>query len=149
GAGAVRCGGRDRRRAGGRRTPPAGARRGAARARTRAASGGAARRPAGRASGAPLRALPRRRNRPHSGLGSSLAKKMFDSARLTRVPGWGREGHMAPLRPRVILVLAVLLLLPCRAGAQCTTRADASAVSRSAKLLKKCDDRRLRSGPGA
>ncbi len=56
---------------------------------------------------------------------------------------------MPSVGPRAFLVLAGLLVLPCRVGAQCTTRTDASAVSKSAKLAQKCDDRRLRHGPTA
>jgi N-acetylglucosamine-6-sulfatase len=53
--------------------------------------------------------------------------------------------RMTPVRPRRgLLLIAGLLLLPCRAGAQCTTHGDASAVSKSAKLLEKCNDRLLR-----
>jgi arylsulfatase A-like enzyme len=54
---------------------------------------------------------------------------------------------MMALRLGCVLVLAGSLLLPGHALAQCTTHADASAVSKSAKLLEKCNDRRLKSGP--
>ncbi len=43
----------------------------------------------------------------------------------------------------------LLLLLPARAGAQCTTRQDASAVLKSAKLAAACNYKRIRSGPAA
>ncbi len=55
---------------------------------------------------------------------------------------------MTPLRPRSALVMAGLLLLPRLAGAQCTTHGHSSAVSKSAKLLERCNDGRLKSGPG-
>src|SRR5690242_1414915 len=55
---------------------------------------------------------------------------------------------MPSVRARVLLALSGFVLLPCSARAQCTTRTDASAVSKSAKLLEKCNDRRLRGGPG-
>jgi N-acetylglucosamine-6-sulfatase len=47
------------------------------------------------------------------------------------------------------LMLVAVLAVPGRVAAQCTTHADASAVTKSAKLVEKCDDRRLRSGPTA
>ena len=48
-----------------------------------------------------------------------------------------------------ILVLLALSSLAARARAQCTARSDASAVLKAAKLLQKCNDRRLKSGPTA
>ncbi len=54
-----------------------------------------------------------------------------------------------PPRPlRTLLAIVGLLALPCRAAAQCTTHTDSTAVSKSAKLLERCNDRRLRNGPG-
>jgi arylsulfatase A-like enzyme len=50
-------------------------------------------------------------------------------------------------RWRTILLVTAFLALPCRARAGCTTHADASAVSKSAKLLERCNDKRLRRGP--
>jgi arylsulfatase A-like enzyme len=45
------------------------------------------------------------------------------------------------------VVLAGVAMLPARAVAQCTSHSDSGAVAKSAKLLEKCNDRRLRSGP--
>ena len=51
------------------------------------------------------------------------------------------------LRWRTVLLVAGILALPCRARAGCTTRADASAVAKSARLLERYNDKRLRRGP--
>ncbi|HJW68242.1 MAG TPA: sulfatase [Candidatus Binatia bacterium] len=47
------------------------------------------------------------------------------------------------------LVFAGMSAHPARALAQCTTRAQARVVSKSVKLLRECNQRRLRRGPGA
>src|SRR2546425_1175826 len=51
------------------------------------------------------------------------------------------------LRWRTILLVTGFLALPCHARAGCTTHADASAVTKSAKLLERDNDKRLRRGP--
>ena len=49
---------------------------------------------------------------------------------------------------RTLVLLSVLVLLPtAHAGAQCTTKADASAVLKSAKQLTSCNYKKLRNGP--
>jgi arylsulfatase A-like enzyme len=55
---------------------------------------------------------------------------------------------MTSLRIWIALV-GMVLLFPARAGAQCTTKPDAAAVLKSAKLAANCNYKKMRSGPGA
>ena len=48
---------------------------------------------------------------------------------------------------RMALWAALLSVLPSLALAQCTTKADSSALTKSVKLAAKCNQRRLQSGP--
>ena len=50
-------------------------------------------------------------------------------------------------RDTALLLAALLWLDPHAAAAQCTTRDDASAVQKSAKLVNSCNYRKIRSGP--
>jgi len=55
---------------------------------------------------------------------------------------------MTSLRIWIALV-GMVLLFPARAGAQCTTKQDAAAVLKSAKLAGNCNYKKMRNGPAA
>ena len=57
------------------------------------------------------------------------------------------RGHGSLSAATWIVLAGLTLGLPEAVGAQCTTRSDASAVLKSAKLAANCNYKRLRSGP--
>src|SRR5262249_31391306 len=63
---------------------------------------------------------------------------LLDSERAPRLPETMRRG---------VIVLLSVVLSPALAGAQCTTKTDASAVQKSIKLAASCNYKKLLKGP--
>jgi hypothetical protein len=69
---------------------------------------------------------------------NASSTSFLDSERARRLPEAMR---------RASIVLLSLIVLPTIAGAQCTTKTDASAVRKSIKHAASCNYKKLRNGP--